>query len=245
MSIKVSLVVPTIRPRYWYYFAKSIEKNEIPYEILFIGPTKGDWNNLPEHVHYIKTDVKVPQCFHIGFDYAQGELVAWSPDDVFYHPKAIDNIYSAWKNGKKEDVYCPRIIEDNKETTTSHTLWQLNRYPMMAPFGFIGKDFFLNKIGGVDSQFSGTEWENDVVLRVYEYGGSVSIVNNAWVEFIETEYLKHSEFKDTGHQGRLLIKDLWLDEHGNLNKIRKRPVQKFNNTYEQILLYNQESWSPN
>ena len=113
----------------------------------------------------------------------------------------------------------------------------------MAPFGFLGKDYLINKIGGVDSKFEGTEWENDVVLRVYENGGKVSIVENAWVEFNETEYLKYTKFKDTGIQGRLLIKDLWLDEYGNIVK-RKYPVQKFNNTYEQILIHTQESWVP-
>ena len=189
----ISLVASANRFEYWMRFYNSLSGNEVPYEVVFVGDKKPNFE-LPSNFKYIHATCKPAQCYQIGFWAAEGDLIAWTADDASYNyvgphgncPNPLDRAYAKWlemeaANGNdKKSVVAFRPIEDGGDVWSFHHFfggWP--HTPRMAPFALIERDYFVNKLGGYDRRFVSGQSENDVIMRVLEDGGRVEIAMDA------------------------------------------------------------------
>jgi len=177
-NIQVSLVASAIRTQHWEKFLNSLKGNKVNIEVIFVGPRKPDFDLTKyPHFKYIEATTKPCQCYQIGFFEAKGELVGWTADDAVYDlraPDNIDSIYNFYKSFNDDKVVvAQRPIEDGRDIWYRHHFFgDWNQTPIMAPLGFMSRDF-LNRIGGYDRNFISGQAENDICMRAIEAGGKV------------------------------------------------------------------------
>jgi hypothetical protein len=171
--MKISLVASSVRPSLWDVFAKSLESNKVDYEIIFVGPNRGQMN-VPKKVRPIFTTVKPAQCYEIGFRAATGDLIHWTADDAEYEMNALDNMVRFWEGMKNlKAITAFTTVEDGKDCTSwHHTIGGRQDTPVMAPFGVMSKGFLM-ALGGYDRRYICGQSENDLVMRALVAGGEV------------------------------------------------------------------------
>ena len=194
MDIQVSIVASANRVKWWERFYRSLLGNKCNWEVVFVGdtPPLSTWT-LPSNFRWIKATVKPAQCYEIGFREARGELVHWSADDADYNARelerhmgidcsnSIDLAYQHYKEcevkyGDKKTVIAMRPIEDGGDVYDFHHFFGgWHHTPVMAPFGVLHRDYFVNGLEGYDKNFVSGQSENDVVMRVLEDGGRVEL----------------------------------------------------------------------
>jgi hypothetical protein len=205
---------------------KSLERNDIDWEMIMCGSVKGD-SPGPKFRH-IYSNVKPAQCYEISFRAAQGELLSWTADDATYPPNALDEVYKFYKifNSNKL-VVAFRTIEDGRDITEGHRLRGRDPgAPRMAPFGVMNTEFF-RELGGYDRRFICGQSENDVVMRAYEAGGRLEI---APVSVL----VHHQQSHDSGtvfrqgffNEDRKVLEYAWIKD-GEIQKKRLIPFEPF------------------
>lgn len=171
MGVMVSIVASTIRPDLWGGFASSLMANAVPYEIIFVGRNE-QCLPVPPRVRFIKSNTKPAQCYEIGFRAASGTLLHWTADDAEYELHLLDKVWDMYQRvNNRKLLIAIRTVENGRDCTEWHHLIGGRRdTPIMAPFGFMNREFF-HELGGYDNRFVCGQSENDVVMRVYEAGG--------------------------------------------------------------------------
>lgn len=229
MIPKISICASAIRPENWMNLYNSLKSNTIPFEIVFVGNVKPNFS-LPDNFKYIYSTVKPAQCYEIAFKNAQGELIHWTADDVHYSPRALDfacNFYDGLHN--KRIVVGFKTIEDGKDITWVHRFIGKNKNsPRMSPFGIMNRELF-HKLGGYDRRFICGQSENDVVMRIYEIGGSVRICNaNVFVEHKQLHF-RGTVFRTNNYCiDRQVLESLWI-KNGIIQSKRLDKVQSYDN----------------
>jgi hypothetical protein len=117
--------------------------------------------------------------------------------------------------------------------------------PIMAPIGLMSREF-LNELGGIDKRYVCGQYENDIVMRVYEKGGSVQAFGDH-THFIDIDHmgkalLLHENFKERSFaQGydsdRKVLEGSWVVEPGVISKTRLDALEPFQD--DQILAKSQ------
>jgi hypothetical protein len=201
MSIQVSLFASAVRTKDWLTFYHSLKPNKINYEVVFCGYAKPNFP-LPDNFKYIHATVKPCQCYEIAARHCSGELIGWTCDDATYIPdhtspqRNLDRAYELYKQKNSEKVVVSmHTIEDGRDVWRQHHFFGKWRHtPVMAPMGLMSKKTFM-QIGGYDKNFISAQAENDIVMRVYEIGGSVLLANDAFV------YINHRKCHIGGMAG--------------------------------------------
>jgi len=262
-NIKISLCASASRPlvrgdfRNWERFAKSLKKNEINYEIIFVGHTPCPYP-LPEKIKWIHATTKPAQCYQIAFLEAKGELIHWTADDADYNhpnvkcPNALDLVYNKWKqvesqhNNDKKTVIAMNPCEDGgwPQRHFHFFFGGWNHTPRMAPFGVIHREYFVDILGGYDADFVSGQSENDVVMRVFEDGGRVEIAyeSKLYVHHHQVHPSRPTDnkFREWYPTDRQVLEDCWIPAgYGNyekenknveISKKRLRPIKRFERT---------------
>lgn len=214
---KISLVASAARPAFWQRFYHSLLGNEVPFEVIFVGPNAPDFE-LPHNFYFVPTNVKPAQCYEIGLRAAKGLLVGWTADDADYNhpnlncPNALDRIWNHYMQVDATTILAMRTIEDGNDVSESHHLFFDDRAtPRMAPLGFINRSWLMS-LGGYDRNFICGQSENDVVMRALADGGTVELVNDAKV------YLHHAQchgvysFRQGYNTDREFLESCWINE---------------------------------
>ncbi len=242
---KISLCASAIRVAFWKQFYDSCTGNKIPFEVIFVGSVKPNWE-LPENFKYIYSPVKPSQCYEIAFREAKGELIAWTTDDSTYnkhHNNNLDIVYEFYKKFADEKVVIAmRPIEDDRDVYKHHHLfggWY--HTPYMAPFGVVNRELLM-KLGGYDKQFICGQAENDVVMRFIEIGGRVELCMEGYVavHHVAVHRGARGQFRKWYPQDRRRLEDCWVAQgYGAMGparskvyeptilKERKFPVDRF------------------
>jgi len=255
-DIKISLFASAIRVKDWERFLKSLKDNNIRYEVIFVGPNKPnfDLSKYPEFT-YIYANVKPAQCYQIAASKSKGLLCGWTCDDATYSipqkpspQRNLDIAYNRYKElNNKKAIISMRPIEDGRDIWYQHRFFgKWNDTPMMAPMGLINRELFM-EIGGYDRNFISAQAENDIIMRIYEIGGTVEMCMDAFV------YIHHRECHIGGIAGehksmirqhyvadRQVLENLWVVEgygaYGpggtrlrkyTISKTRLKPVESF------------------
>ena len=252
----VSLFASAIRTKDWIRFLDSLKNNTIPYEVIFSGPKEPtfDLSKYPEF-RYIYSNVKPAQTYELAARACKGLLCGWTCDDSTYekplnpHPeKNLDRAYKYYQEANnKKAIISMHTIEDNRDVWHQHRFFgKWNDTPVMAPMALMNRELFM-EIGGYDKNFISAQAENDIIMRVYEIGGTVVMAKEAYV------YIGHRECHIRGIPGehksmirqyyvadRQVLENFWVKEgygcYGpggvrlkpyTLSKTRLKPIESF------------------
>ena len=186
---QISLIASAIRTPLYQMFLNSLKGSEIEIEVVFAGPNnpQGTEFSIPHNVsfRYIATgNIKPAQCYEVARRAAKGDLICWVADDCEFIGGVLGKAYAFWKAIKNEkDVLSIQTREhyptrgnrlaDNFCDMKLHSFYGGRpETPLMAPLGMMSRSY-LDKLGGIDRRYTCGQYENDLVMRVYEDGGHV------------------------------------------------------------------------
>lgn len=183
---KISLIMSSTRPWLWDECFKSLEGNS-DYEIVASGnlsqfQVRPYLEKYPM-LKYIHTADCIPptQCYEIARRFSIGELIMWIADDCEFSEKLLDNIYELYNsmpmnrfNSYWAGIISVKTREDNLNSELEdHSFFGFNREsPQMAPIGIMSREY-LDKLGGFDRRYLCGQYENAIVMRVYEDEGKL------------------------------------------------------------------------
>lgn len=176
----ISLYGTSSRPQYWIQLYDNLRESNISFEVVFAGPNEADFT-LPDNFKHIKTaDIKPAQCVEIAARNTSGILIMQIADDLkLVTPKALDILYKTYIDYKDENliVSC-RYMQDMVDLSQECHYYYSNQpdTPMISVAGLMS-NILYKTMGGMDRNFMAVCGDIDVILRVYEYGGSVVLSN--------------------------------------------------------------------
>lgn len=245
-NIKISICASSIYQHLWTEFLNSLRNNTIPYEVIFAGDVKPqfDLSKYPEF-KWIYTTVKPAQVYEFCFRCSKGELVSWSADEAVYNNGALDKMYKFHKSFNERKLITGFTVYEHNdvalnETSSGHRLSTPDT-PRMMCFGVIKKEY-LRSLGGYDKYFITGQAENDLCMRVYEDGGKCELCPEAKVYVYHNKAHKDgfedSKFRKWYSESRKRLNESWFID-GVWTPTRVRPFVPFDD--EKIL---QESQGP-
>jgi len=172
-------------------------------------------------------------------------------DCVFNHPsqfcaKPLDIIWAKYEDsiklfGDKKTILSMKTYEDygvrNNVIWENHHFFYGNKTtPMMAPLGFLNREWF-NSLGGYDCNFICGQSENDIVMRGIADGGRVIGVPEAKVYMAHKECHGLYAFRAGYSSDRTYLQKCWTKDNKFISKTRLFPLEPFSNT--DILTINQ------
>lgn len=189
--IKVSLIASSIRPHLYESLFKSLEGTTVEYEVVFGGPNFPEDKYLPALKHnfrYIKTaNIKPSQVYEVCRRNATGETLIWVADDCEFPDDVLGKAYRFYKaNCTHKDVVCIQTRENYGHwqvcDITQHKFFAASaKAPKMAPIGMISREYF-QELGGIDRRFVSGQWDNDLLIRVYNDGGKLHHFSEATID---------------------------------------------------------------
>ena len=173
---EVTLFAAAARPHHWGELYNRIGKNEVPFEIVFVGPTSPSFD-LPDNFRFIQSTVKPTQAFEIARRNAKAPLVMNISDDCNFvgeHP--IDRLYAAYLSYHDENLILScRYMIGNLDRRQDHLFFVKDpTSPVMPMHSFMSQKLY-DKVGGVDRNFIAVMWDLDIAMRVYAIGGRVEV----------------------------------------------------------------------
>ena len=90
----ISIIGIAARPENWPNRYRSLDFNDVSFEIVFVGPNEPDYE-LPPNPRFIKSNVKPMQCLEITSRNTSGELAMYciADDYTFVTPRPLDRLY--------------------------------------------------------------------------------------------------------------------------------------------------------
>ncbi|MFH1309191.1 MAG: hypothetical protein ABIH85_00765 [Candidatus Omnitrophota bacterium] len=229
MNPKIGICAPAHRPQYWMEFYKSLVKNDVEFEIVFVGPKAPDYE-LPKNFHFIKSFVKPTQCLEIAYRKSTADLVMNMADDcMFKTSRPLDKLYETYKAYKREDIIlsCRYMVngEDQSDEAARFIAGDMDS-PIVPLCGLMSKNFLMT-IGGVDRNFIGVMWDSDVAMRVHALGGEV-ILSDVYLEEDKNKNAGSFLCNEFWKYDRRVLESLWL-KNGKIHFERAKEVESFSN----------------
>ena len=208
MKPVISICASANRIIWWERFLQSLRGNTVPYEVIFVGNVKPEFDmSLYPEFKWIYATVKPCQCYQIAFWEAKGDLLHWTADDASYdcaslphhlltrlprdippNSNCLDRAYKLWQdteakyNNDGKTVIAFRPIEDGGDVQVRQHYFfgACDWTPRMAPFALVPRKYLTDK-GGYDTKFVAGQCENDIIMQVFEDGGRVEIAMDAMI----------------------------------------------------------------
>lgn len=238
MSIRgISIIGSAARPENWEASYESIGDNEIPFEVIFVGPNEPKFD-MPDNFRFIKSNTKPTQCVEIASRAAIYPLLMMFGDDIRFvtdHP--LDNLYETYT--KNDDdltmVSCRYQPGGEARTQIDHRFFPGDSDSPLLPFCTLMPTEIWRDLGGVDSRFIASCWDLDIAMRVLAIGGKVVFSNVEVVE--DTTWSRGSNLlRDHRSTDLVLARQMWSeDQKTHFN--RALPVEPFSD--EGILIKSQ------
>jgi len=189
-DVKISLFASSIRPHLYPSLFKSLEGTTVEVEFVFGGPLNLEGNLVPENLlmekeiasgrlKYIQTaDIKPAQIYEACRRACTGELISWTADDAEFPDDVLGKAYRFFKRT------CTRKDIISTQTKEHYREWQLcdanahrffggdSKAPKMAPMGIMNREY-LQELGGIDRRFLCGQWDNEILIRLYNDGGKL------------------------------------------------------------------------
>jgi len=215
--VKISLIASSTRCWLWDEFFASLKGNS-DYEVVFAGnlstyQVRPYLTKYPM-LKYIHTADCIPpsQCYQTAWKFSTGELIMWVADDCeFSNDRMLDNLYEFYKKLPEKSIISVKTVENAQNTDLNeHRFFGFNREsPQMAPLAVMSSEY-LDKLGGFDRRYLCGQYENDVVMRIYEDGGKCIKYEDSCV-YIE-HLKKHGKTTKfwKGYEGdRQVLEETW------------------------------------
>jgi hypothetical protein len=207
--MKISIFASAIRTNLWKQQLESLERNKVDWELVFVGPKDPGFTH--PNLKWYYSNVKPAQCCEAARRRCTGDIVSWTADDAEYPEGILDDIAKIFETApEKTLVACSTIENGHLCPWDSFTLFDKPDSPIMAPFGFIRREY-MDKFNGFDKRFIGGQYENDFLLRFHKDGGQV--VGYSDKPIIVDHYNKHtnhhSDFSNFYKHGRQVLENSW------------------------------------
>lgn len=217
-DVQVSLFASSVRPQLYDEFFKSLESNDVKVEVMFAGPCAAQ--NIPDYSRgnvrfkYIQTgEIKPAQCYEVARRACTGDLVNWTADDCVYSDHLLDKVYDFFRKQLEwRTVVSVKTNEnDSHNDLNDHRFYGFNvNTPLMAPLGFMSREL-LEGLGGLDRRYICGQYENDIVMRVYEAGGRVLKFEDGCVDIAHLEkHGKETRFWNWYNHDRIILENSWV-----------------------------------
>lgn len=177
--------------------------------MVFVGPKEPDFDH--PNLEFYKSNVKPAQCAEAARRKCTGDIISWTADDAEYPEGILDDIAKLLENEDEKTLVASSTIENGHLCTwDSFTLFNDPKTPVMAPFGFMYKDF-ADELGGFDRRYIGGQYENDFLLRFYrQYGRMVGYADKPIiVDHYNKHTNHHSDFSNFYKHGREVLENTW------------------------------------
>lgn len=213
----ISLCASANRPHLWKQFCQSTIGVKCNVEIVFVGDVMPDFD-LPDNFKFYYSPVKPTQCWEAAIRNSTGRYISITADDAEYTDGSIDNMVSFMDTRSDHKIVGSfQTIENGNLITNDHVF----KGKRMAPF-FVFNRKYYEYIGGADKRFIGGMWENDVIMRVHQDGGSVEICQNA---FVSVDHLaKHNATSRSCEwhwkYSLPLLESLWVDPNKRSDQLQ-------------------------
>ncbi len=191
--MKLSVLIPGIRPELWLKVCDSLAKSctENEWEVVFVGPTFPD--NLSGHpnVKYIHSYASPIVCRQIALIECTGDWICYAADDVEFIEGALDRSFQiiSQNNQDYKTVVVGKYLEGISDVVLDNLLMRDDPYwslyfhvglreilrPQMREFflintGVLSKKLML-ELGGWDCRFEACAMACcDLSIRVQTYG---------------------------------------------------------------------------
>lgn len=178
----ISIIGPAIKTHYWLEFHKAFGRNNLSWEVVFVGPVEPNFP-LPVNFRHICCDFKPMQCLEIAAQAARGEYLVVIPDDVLVLHESTDWQYSFKNHLPPFSVIGMRYRRegDAHELNDQSAVFPSQAdSPILPICGMVKKSEWM-AVGGIDSQFVGSSGDADLYMRCVEKGGRAFISPNSLV----------------------------------------------------------------
>lgn len=198
MSVKLSVLVPSIRPNNLQKLYDSVSgSTSYSFEFIVVGPY-----GLPDslknigNVRFIEDWGPPLRAQQIGFFNSKGEYITWAADDGWYLPNSIDVSFNLLKDKDYKTVIMGKYQEGDKKDThmEEDDYYILNNHHQSNLFFMPEKCWMLNcgiisrqiliELGGWDAGTFHTcpQGYNDLSIRLQKYGCEFIIQNEMMFE---------------------------------------------------------------
>ena len=181
--MKLSILVPGIRPQNWRRLYESINVHD-HWEIIFVGPTPPPEDLKASNIKFFRSWRSPCACQQIALHYAVGEYVTWAADDGFYMPGALTYAlgmaeYKTLVVGKYQEGDSPHPDMEKEEYYTMgyHKAYRLKGIPpkcLIFNCGVISRRFLM-ELGGWDAETFEVPCmaHADLSIRAYRAGAEM------------------------------------------------------------------------
>ncbi len=145
-------------------------------------------DGIVSNFKYIRTaNIKPAQCYEVARRACTGELIMWIADDCEFPDDVIGKAYQFYKeNCTYKDVLCMRTRENyngwQECDNTQHRFFACSaNAPKMAPIGMMNRKYF-QVLGGIDRRYICGQWDNDLMIRIYNDGGGLKYFGDGIIE---------------------------------------------------------------
>lgn len=227
MHPKVCLCATACKPQYWIPLYNSIGRNDIEFELVFVGPNPPGYE-LPKNFRFIKTDVKPAQCFEIATRNTSADFILHIADDFeFTTPNPLDKLYDTYKSFNQENIIVTTKYMQNNVVLPISVYKFFSQYnsDLVIPINSFMSRKLYRELKGIDKNFEAIFWEIDIAMRVYALGGKV-VISDVSVNEDKTGEAGKDFWGRTALKDRLLLESLWVS-NGKVHLNRKNPVEPF------------------
>ena len=225
MNPKISIIAPAHRPQNWMDLYKSIGKNDVEFELIFVGPNQPDYR-LPNNFRFIRSLVKPAQCVEIALRNTTADLVMNMADDcAFKGSRPLDRLYETYKNYNNDKLIlsCRYMLNGEDQPEESQRFDGMNS-PLMPLCGLMSRNLLMS-MGGVDKNFIAIMWDLDIAMRVHALGGDV-ILSDVFLEEDKDKNAGSELCNEFWDHDRGLLFSLWK-KNGKIHLRRIKPVEPF------------------
>ena len=239
----ISVIASAVKTQYWLNLYQSLLDNKMPFEIVFAGHTKPNFE-LPNNFHYIHSGASPVTCVEIAYRKSVGDFIICTGDDHRFSPAYLDTLYK-WYVRLRNDKFIvgSRGVDSPADMplipdasyTISHPQYndgclkcfKEDMSPVMMFPPLIPRKAW-EECGGVDSRFWGVNWNMDFQLRLYKSGYLPFIAVDAYSWEIRPETKKGRLSKREQSRGdRGLLKSLWQFDKDGIDYRRTDKVKGF------------------
>lgn len=202
----ISIISTSIRPKLWNKLNDNLSKNEIDYELIFVGPYASK-DILSSNINFIQYFSKPAQCVAKGILESKGDYLMIIADDVkFEDPKTLDKMFDLIKKNPDSIISCTYKIEQKVKTELLKYDPHHDDSPQV-PISPLFSRKLIEKYGSIDSGFIAIMYDLDLYLRFISNGVRLIYLNSAVI----------SEDKNLS-KGSTLNRDYWKKDRGYLDK---------------------------
>jgi len=191
MKPTISILGSAARPNLWLDWYKSIGDNQIPFEVIFVGPNRPNFQ-LPDNFYFIESHVKPMQCIEIAARNASGECLIPVADDMFFEPpNPLGTLYTDFLSYNTEKLMLSCRLRCSNAKDSVKTYDKAIHFPggtttedVVMPAGFLMYNSYYKYLGGADVNFIATYFDVDLCFRVIEDGGITKLSDIYTVEHV-------------------------------------------------------------